>query len=211
MKFIGLTELCFCFLLLGVTACRTRPKMDLNYQPKRYTEKNTKKTNTKDFKHTSHVDKNWNAVKKDTIDLTSVQTGNKDWELFAAKPMTSRSTPVEEINDRHWGPIYFAFNQIFIGETEREKLEKLADYLNRNPQYVTIIEGHCDKRGSDEYNRTLGEKRAIAVRDYLASLGVDDSKLQTISYGEEKLVDSGETENAHSRNRRAEFIVGLPK
>jgi peptidoglycan-associated lipoprotein len=113
--------------------------------------------------------------------------------------------------ERRWeGVVYFAYDQSFIGEAERPKLETLADYLQRHEQLRLIVEGHCDERGSEEYNRGLGERRALAVRDYLNQLGVATGRVETISYGEEKLADPGETEAAHARNRRAEFVIVQP-
>ena len=203
--------LSLCVVLIGASSCRTRPKLDLGYRPKGYTESHAKKTGNTGVQEIRSTQDSWNSYQEDTVDLTSVQPLDSGWELFTATPVPPRNIPIEEVDDRRWGPIYFAFNQSFIGETERKKLETLADYLNRNGQYVVLIEGHCDARGSDEYNRALGEKRAIAVRDYLASIGVDDSRMQTLSYGEERLEDHGDTENAHARNRRAEFVIGLPK
>ena len=73
------------------------------------------------------------------------------------------------------------------------------------PEQVTVIEGHCDSRGSTEYNLALGEKRALAAKDYLVELGADPSRLSVMSYGEERLDDYAETEKSHARNRRVEF------
>ncbi|MEK9179264.1 MAG: OmpA family protein, partial [Patescibacteria group bacterium] len=90
--------------------------------------------------------------------------------------------------------------------SEQAKLEQVANYLLPNQTVNLIIEGHCDERGSVEYNRSLGERRAISVRDYLAKLGVPDTRMQTISYGEERSAVSGSDESAWAKNRRAELI-----
>ncbi len=116
-----------------------------------------------------------------------------------------------EIKDRRWQPIYFAYDQSFIGQTERRKIETLADYLTNNREYHLVVEGHCDERGSEEYNRALGEARALAVRDYLQALNVGADRVKTISYGEERPLDPGSTETALALNRRAEFVILLPK
>ena len=113
--------------------------------------------------------------------------------------------------DRRWTPIYFAYNQTVIGETERRKLELFGRYLLENTRYQLLIEGHCDERGSNAYNRALGENRAIIVRDYLVALGVNRDRIQTLSYGEDKPADTGTGEGAHANNRRAEFIVLSPQ
>ncbi len=108
--------------------------------------------------------------------------------------------------------VYFAFDRSAIGEAERPKLERIANYLNESPEYQLVIEGHCDERGSAEYNRGLGERRALAVRDYLVDLGISQNRLHTVSYGIERpTIPNATTEREHARNRRAEFRVGVPR
>jgi peptidoglycan-associated lipoprotein len=101
--------------------------------------------------------------------------------------------------------IFFEFDQYTLSTEARRTLADNADYLKENPQIKVLIEGHCDERGSDEYNLALGEKRAQAVKNYLVSLGVEPGRLSVISYGEELPLDPGRGEEAWSRNRRAEF------
>ena len=72
------------------------------------------------------------------------------------------------------------------------------------------IEGHCDERGTEEYNRALGERRALALREELARLGIDPGRVDTISYGKDRPVDTGRDESAHRKNRRGEFVVLTP-
>lgn len=105
--------------------------------------------------------------------------------------------------------VYFAFDSSAVGDAEKPKLEWLANYLKQNDAEVVRVEGNCDERGSDEYNRGLGERRALAVREYLVNLGVADARIDSISYGEEKpAVQNAKTESEHAKNRRAEFVVG---
>ena len=218
MRFLGTLQFSLCVFALCLGGCRTKPKIDLNYQPKGPTVTEKRRTDTNlgtglsasqtGVGGDAYQNEAWNSSWKDSIDFTPIQTESEDWELKTATPVTSIDSHMAKVEDQRWGPIYFAFNQSFIGETERVKLETLADYLLQNTHYDVIIEGHCDERGSEEYNRALGEKRAIAVRDYLARIGVNDARMQTISYGEERLADFGHTEEAHSRNRRVEFIIG---
>jgi peptidoglycan-associated lipoprotein len=106
--------------------------------------------------------------------------------------------------------IYFAYDQDRIGSSERTKLEKVAEYLQKNPGVCVIIEGHCDERGSEEYNRALGERRAIAIKDYLAQLGIPDTRMKTISYGEERPAVEGSTISVFAKNRRGELIAAKP-
>ncbi|MCF7790903.1 MAG: OmpA family protein [Victivallales bacterium] len=102
--------------------------------------------------------------------------------------------------------IYFAFDQSSIGTAQIPQLEAVAEYLKKHQHMGLIIQGYCDERGSHEYNIGLGERRALAVRDFLVSLGVPDNHLQTISYGSERPAVSGHTEFAYSKNRRAVLI-----
>lgn len=102
--------------------------------------------------------------------------------------------------------IYFAYDNSGVSSSQTPKLETAAKYMSSNPSVGMIIEGHCDERGSAEYNMGLGERRALAVREYLVNLGVPDNRLQTISYGTERPADPEHNENAWLKNRRAELI-----
>ncbi len=101
--------------------------------------------------------------------------------------------------------IYFDFDQYTLSQEAREILEDNAEYLQNNPSINVKIEGHADERGSDEYNLALGERRALAAKNYLVSLGIQPQRLTIISYGEELPLVSGRTEEAMAKNRRAEF------
>jgi len=101
--------------------------------------------------------------------------------------------------------IHFDFDQFTLSEDARRILGENAKYLSANGGIQVVIEGHCDERGSDEYNLALGESRALAAKNYLVSLGIDTKRLSVISYGEEKPLVSGSSEEAWAQNRRAEF------
>jgi peptidoglycan-associated lipoprotein len=103
--------------------------------------------------------------------------------------------------------VYFDFDQASLTEEAKLILRDNAEWMRANPTAEVLIEGHCDERGTDEYNLALGERRAMSVRKYLISLGVDPARLYTISYGEEKPVDLGHNEEAWAKNRRAQFQV----
>ena len=95
--------------------------------------------------------------------------------------------------------------------TERPKLDSLVEHLRANPTFRVVIEGHTDERGSDEYNRALAERRSLSVQVYLQNQGIEESRMQTVSYGEDRpAVPHAKTEADHQKNRRAEFLVGLP-
>jgi len=104
-------------------------------------------------------------------------------------------------------PVYFAFDDYSLSASAQSTLNSLADQLKANTVAVVQIEGHCDERGSIEYNLALGERRANSVKNYLTQMGVDGGRLTTISYGEEKPASDGHAEDAWSKNRRAEFVV----
>ncbi|MBI5179656.1 MAG: peptidoglycan-associated lipoprotein Pal [Nitrospinae bacterium] len=101
--------------------------------------------------------------------------------------------------------IYFDFDKFDITAPSRETLAKDAGIIKANPGVKVVIEGHCDERGTSEYNLALGERRASAAKKYLVSLGVDESRLYTISYGEEKPADAGHNEAAWAKNRRVQY------
>jgi peptidoglycan-associated lipoprotein len=103
--------------------------------------------------------------------------------------------------------VYFEFDSTTLGPEARAELQELADWLGSHPGARITIEGHCDERGTDEYNVALGEKRAQVIRDYLVRLGVDRETLATISYGEERPAASGDDESAWARNRRGELVT----
>jgi len=102
--------------------------------------------------------------------------------------------------------VQFAYDSAQIATDERRKIEAVADYFKKNPGVGIIIEGHCDERGSREYNMTLGERRSLAVRAYLIGLGIDGNLIHTKSYGEEDPLHLGHDEDSWSINRRAEVI-----
>jgi peptidoglycan-associated lipoprotein len=103
--------------------------------------------------------------------------------------------------------VYFAFDDYTLNQEAQGKLSSFADYLKTNKSAAVQVEGHCDERGSIEYNLALGERRAQAVKTYLAKLGVESARLSTISYGEEKPKADGHDESAWGQNRRAEFVM----
>jgi len=103
--------------------------------------------------------------------------------------------------------IYFGYDKSDLSDVTRRVLQDNARILKLNTGLDVVIEGHCDERGTIEYNLALGQRRAAAVRDYLIGLGVDTGRLRTVSYGEERPVAHGNDESAWSRNRRGEFGV----
>jgi len=103
--------------------------------------------------------------------------------------------------------VLFSFDGATVDDAERAKAEKVAEFLKANAADVVVCEGNCDERGSTEYNMSLGERRALSVRAYLMSLGIDANRIQTKSYGKERPKDPGHAETAWRVNRRVEFVV----
>jgi peptidoglycan-associated lipoprotein len=103
--------------------------------------------------------------------------------------------------------IYFDYDQSDLRPEALANLEKKAEWLKKYPGTVLGIEGHCDERGTNEYNLALGDRRANAAKKYLNSLGIAGEKIHTISYGEERPADPGHNEAAWAKNRRAEFYL----
>ena len=108
-----------------------------------------------------------------------------------------------EVGDR----VFFDFDQFSIRADQRGTVEALAAWLDTNPSVTLSIEGHCDERGTREYNLALGERRANSVRDYLVALGVNPARLSTVSYGEERPAVLGSNDSAWAQNRRGVFVV----
>lgn len=102
--------------------------------------------------------------------------------------------------------INFGYDSANLSEENKMKLQGNAEWLKSNPGITLLIEGHCDQRGSTEYNLALGERRAERVKNFIISLGINPSQLTIISYGKEKLIEMGDTESSQSRNRRANFV-----
>lgn len=105
------------------------------------------------------------------------------------------------------GNVNFDYDKFDLTSTARSILAEHASALRNRPEVNIRIAGHCDERGTIEYNLALGEKRANSVRDYLVSLGVERSRLSTISYGKERPLDARSNEQAWAQNRRAEFVI----
>jgi len=111
------------------------------------------------------------------------------------------------ITDVSFDNVLFAYDSFQIDGAEVGKIEQVAEYMRRSRGVRLISEGHCDERGSREYNMSLGEHRALAVRAYLVGLGIDGARVQTRSYGEEMPARPGHAESAWRQNRRVEFAL----
>ena len=107
--------------------------------------------------------------------------------------------------------IHFAYDSAVIRDSEQANLQAVAAALTSDPSTKLLIQGNCDERGTEEYNRALGERRALAAREALAKLGIDPMRVRTISFGKDKPVASGHSDAAWSQNRRDDFVLLHPK
>jgi len=122
-------------------------------------------------------------------------------ELFMRKSL-------EEINaEKPLDLIFFDFDKYFIREEAKPVLEKNVNWLMKFKTAQILIEGHCDERGTEQYNLALGEKRAQATKDYMVSLGVSGNRVKIVSYGKSQPMDPGHNEAAWDKNRRAHFVI----
>lgn len=103
--------------------------------------------------------------------------------------------------------VYFDFDSFNLGSEARNALKSNGEWLKKNSSARVQIEGHCDEKGTNEYNMALGDRRANAAKSFLVKMGVSKSRIDTISYGEERPADPGHDEGAWARNRRAAFIL----
>jgi len=137
-------------------------------------------------------------------------SGASDSDYVNGTPLPERQEGVSftsSSTDRNkFAAVYFAFDSYSIGSGERGKIEEVANFMKGAPNTL-IIAGFTDERGTPEYNRGLGERRAQAVREALIQAGADGSRIQTVSFGAEMPADAGSGESAWAKNRRAEFGV----
>ena len=156
------------------------------------------------------------------LSLASVGCAKKTPEPTPAPPVAQAPTPTPPppapaptdttttpalIGSGDFQPAFFDLDSYTLRDDARAALDRDAKLLRDNPTVNVTIEGHCDERGTAEYNLALGERRAVASRTYLVSLGLDPNRLRTVSYGSEFPFDPAHQESAWSRNRRAHFVI----
>jgi len=118
------------------------------------------------------------------------------------------SEEIKKLNaQKPMGAVYFDFDKSDLRQDALDQLKKNAEWLKSNPAYRVRLEGNCDERGTTEYNLALGDRRAVAVRNYLTKAGIGAGRLETISYGEEHPVNPGHDESAWAQNRRVDFTI----
>jgi len=122
-------------------------------------------------------------------------------------PAAAPGIAVTEERPSQFDDVRFDFDKSEVKDEGRKTCQVVADFMKKNPKAKLLIEGHCDERGTPEYNMALGERRATAVMTYLVSLGVPKADLSTVSFGKEKPLDPGHNEEAWAKNRRAHFVL----
>lgn len=145
------------------------------------------------------------SKKKSEGAVGGVEGGSLDANV-ASKEMTFDVAGSDSGKIPGLSTVNFDYDSSTLGTESRRKLAENADWIKNNSRLTVQIEGHCDSRGSGEYNLALGERRAKAVKSYLVSLGIDTKRLTIISYGEEKPLEAGDSEEAYAKNRRANFV-----
>ena len=153
----------------------------------------------------------------DSITYTVTATGpggsadaNVHVTVGAAPPPapTAHEPTLQELFDKSVKDAYFDYDKADIRPDARDALSQTAQFLRSYPQMKIVVEGHCDERGSTEYNLALGDRRAAAAKQFLVSLGITANRLETVSYGKEKPFCSASTEQCWQQNRRAHFVMG---
>jgi peptidoglycan-associated lipoprotein len=115
---------------------------------------------------------------------------------------------LEDLNrDSPFRPAFFGLDSAELDDAGRAIVAANAEIMKKYPAWVITVEGHCDERGTAEYNLALGERRAVAVKTYLVALGIGSDRVRTVSYGKEFPFDTGHTESAWATNRRAHFVI----
>ena len=125
--------------------------------------------------------------------------------------LSQRNPNLEAFSDpdnviRPFDPVYFGFDQYNLAAAERSKVKEVADFMQQSPKASVIIEGYCDWKGTPEYNKSLGDRRASTVKNYLVDLGCDASRIEVISIGDEKSVPNASSVEAKA-DRRAQFLI----
>jgi peptidoglycan-associated lipoprotein len=132
--------------------------------------------------------------------------GNNTSTTASSVPQAPQPGSIEEFTQSIGDRVFFGFDRFDLTAEAQAQLQKQATWLKTYPQYRFVIEGHCDERGTREYNLALGERRATAVKNYLAALGIDQNRMQTISYGKERPAILGSNEEAWAQNRRGVIV-----
>ena len=150
------------------------------------------------------------TAKEEAARKLAAEQQKEDVKELALKRDAAAAAAVEK-EQTAFEDIYFVFDKSTIEPEAREILKRLASLLGSNKNYSLVVEGHCDERGTVEYNLALGQRRADAAMKYLVDLGLDKESIKTITYGKERPLETGHDEEAWTKNRRAHFMTTLKK
>lgn len=198
--FGGLLAVLVCLSLL-TTSCRRRPN-SLTYIPG--------KSHSITNELVRPIDENLNP----NIGMKNPDGSDMDPNKTGGIPQADRTKRESFREDREYfkaNTVYFEFDKAAVQKKELDKVQAVGQALKSRPEISVEVEGHCDERGTEEYNRSLSEKRALSVREYLINLGISPERVFTVSFGEDKPAVNAHNEAAWAKNRRAEFILLLPK
>ena len=165
--------------------------------PSEQTDLNTKPVNPFDNNPNANPNANPNG-----IDLTKPIATSDSWDPSTMNQNREKLAAYT---------VHFKFDSAVVQDKEQASIASVGHALTSDPTAKLLIEGHCDERGTEEYNRALGERRALALREALAKVGIDPMRIRTESFGKDKPADPGHDEAAWAKNRRGEFIWCTPK
>jgi len=149
------------------------------------------------------------------VPTTATVAPPTDFVQPAAEPQVREETlpnDIEELNRvaqqrGYIADAFFEYNESTLSSDAQNALTTSANWMKKNPQYNLLIEGHCDERGTEQYNLALGDRRANTAKEYLMTLGIDAGRIRTVSYGEERPFDNGHDESAWAKNRRDHLVL----
>lgn len=155
---------------------------------------------------------------------SSLSGNNKSGKVKAQEPVVSSEGNIEGLTglegfdnllvDREMfaaQTVYFGFDRTELKSEDANKVDAVAVALSNSPENKILVEGHCDERGTEEYNRALGERRALSIRDILVEKGISPDRIRTMTFGEDRPADPSLSETAYRLNRRGEFVLLTPK
>ena len=184
-------------IVLFVPSCQ--PKKKISSQPPTTTTEEEAKRIAEEEARQKELERQ-RAEEEETLKEESVREAGLAEEMEKERKLTEQA--VFENED-----IHFEFDSIRLSPQAQEILRKKAQWLRENPRVRVVIEGHCDNRGTNEYNLALGDRRAHSSKVFLIDLGIDETRIQILSFGEERPLDRGDNEEAWARNRRAHFVI----
>ena len=150
---------------------------------------------------------NGGADAANASDISAIESSDASEVSLAGASEGKFEDLYQRCTDVTFAPVYFGFDSTVVPAGELGKIDAVAQHLSSNAGRVVVVEGNCDERGSHEYNMSLGENRALVVRNYLVQSGVAADRIQTRSYGAEKPAVEGHDESAYAQNRRGEFVI----